>query len=152
MSRGGALLIALAIALLTAGPAAAQPASLPDLEDEVMCPTCGTTLALSESPQADQIRDQIRTMIDAGLDEDEVKDELVAEYGAEVIAVPQTSGFDLAAWIVPGLGLLAGAIALGLGARRWRARAAAAEGPQEPEPPGGADERRLEQDLRRYRL
>ena len=46
------LLTAFASLALLAAPAAAQEASLTDIEDEVMCPICGTTLELSASPQA----------------------------------------------------------------------------------------------------
>ena len=50
--RGCLLPALLAVAALAATPAAADPsASLPDIEDEVMCPVCGTTLELSDSPR-----------------------------------------------------------------------------------------------------
>ena len=62
------ILIALAVALL--GPGAAQAvqarASLPDIEDEVMCIVCGTLLAESQSPQADRERALIRSLIAGG--------------------------------------------------------------------------------------
>ena len=77
-------------------------ASLPDIEDEVMCPICGTMLELSEAPQAERERAFIRRLIAEGQSKDEIKDELVAEYGPEVLAVPDTEGFDLVAWILPG--------------------------------------------------
>ncbi len=62
---------------------------LADLEDEVMCPICGTALGLSEAPQADRQREFIRELIAEGRTKDEVKDALVAEYGEEVLAVPE---------------------------------------------------------------
>ena len=43
-------------ALAFAAPAAAQKASLPDIEDEVMCVECGTVLSVSNSPVATQER------------------------------------------------------------------------------------------------
>ena len=47
----------LALGLVLATPAAAEPqASLPDIEDEVMCPICGTLLQLSDAPQAERER------------------------------------------------------------------------------------------------
>ena len=68
-----------------------------------MCPVCGVTLELAtESPQAIQERDFIRKLIAQGLTKDEIKDRLVAEFGPEVLAEPGDSGFDLAAWLVPG--------------------------------------------------
>ncbi len=133
--------------------AQAQPrASLPDIEDEVMCPVCGTTLELaSESPQALRERDYIRGLIAQGATKDEIKDALVLEFGEEVLATPSGEGFDLAAWIVPGLAVLAGAVAIFVGLRRWRRETDAA-----PAPVGAAmsdaDEKRLDEDLKRSGL
>jgi cytochrome c-type biogenesis protein CcmH len=133
-------------------PAAAPKTNLADIEDEVMCPICGTTLGLSESPQAQREKDFIQRLIAEGKTKDEVKAALVAEYGQEVLAVPSDSGFDLAAWIVPAAGLLLAAIAIILGLRRWR-RSTAAE--PTPLPDGDLDtdaEQRLDADLARYDL
>ena len=55
-----------------------------------MCPICGVTLELAtESPQAIQEREFIRKRIAEGLTKDEIKDALVAEFGPEVLAVPE---------------------------------------------------------------
>lgn len=162
---GIAILLALAL-LVAATPASGQteaPAPqgssspiLPDLEDEVMCPTCGTALGLSESPQASQIRGLIRTLEREGLDKEQIKDRLVVEYGPEVLAVPDTSGFDLMAWLVPGLAIIASAIGLTIGARRWRQRGEEIEAIEAAAGPVGetspADQSRLEADLDRYEL
>lgn len=148
------LALSLSLALLAPALAAAQqePPSLPDIEDEVMCPTCGFSLALSESPQANQIRDLIRQLIDDGLTKEQIKDALVVEYGPEVLATPETSGFDLAAWVVPGLAILIAGGALSIGVRRWRSQGAgSAPIPAAVEADPGDDER-LAADLDRYRL
>jgi cytochrome c-type biogenesis protein CcmH len=121
-----ALAISLA-ALLALAPAAlgqgAEPkTNLADIEDEVMCPVCGTTLELAEAPQAERERELIRRLIDRGLGKEEVKRALVAEYGEEVLSTPDTEGFDLSAWLLPGLGLLAAAIAIAVGLSRARRR------------------------------
>lgn len=157
MRRRIGLGVLLAAALLLPGIGAAsaqeQRASLPDIEDEVMCPICGTALNLSESPQANAQRAFIRELIADGAGKEEIKAALVDEYGPEVLATPEASGFDLAAWIVPGAGLLIAAAAIGVGAHRWRTR-----GPGPPAPadaPGAADpgdQERLREDLRRYEL
>lgn len=146
-----ALSLILAALLLAAGPAAAAPrAELSDIEDEVMCPICGTSLALSNAPQAERERALIRRLIAQGRSKQEIKDALVAEYGREVLAVPDTEGFDLAAWLVPGLGILLVAAGLGVGLRRWR-RAGGREG-QAPPPISPSDAERLDADLARYDL
>ena len=103
-----ALLATLAVALLPAPAAIAAPAraSLPDIEDEVMCPICGTLLELSESPQADRERVFIHEQIAAGKDKQQIKDALVAQYGEEVLATPKGSGFDLTAYLIPILAVM----------------------------------------------
>ncbi len=155
--RAAVAVTAVLLLLLGASPALAQQNSsplLPDLEDEVMCPTCGTALGLSESPQASQIRSLIRRLDSEGLDKEEIKDELVIEYGSEVLAIPESSGFDLAAWIVPGAAIVIAAGALIVGVRRWR-RAATEPGPAAAAAAGsdpGDDAKRLDADLDRYDL
>jgi cytochrome c-type biogenesis protein CcmH/NrfF len=149
--RAVALVVA-AAALVAAAPP--QPeTSLPDVEDEVMCPICGTALNLSGAPQADRERAFIRRQIAAGRTKDEIKDALVAQYGDQVLAEPPKSGFDLTAWLVPVVAILLAALAIALGLRRWRRAAgggpppAAGDRPLDP-----ADAKRLDEDLARYDL
>jgi cytochrome c-type biogenesis protein CcmH len=148
-----ASLVALLAVALAAGPSAAAPqTSLADIEDEVMCPICGTLLELSNSPQAERQRVFIGRLVETGASKEEVKDALVAEYGREVLATPQGSGFDLTAYLVPAIAFAIGALALGLGLRRWRH--AGDRDPDRPPPsgPGTADTERLDADLARYDL
>jgi cytochrome c-type biogenesis protein CcmH len=126
--------------------------SLADIEDEVMCPICGTTLQLSQSPQADRERAFIQRLVAEGRSKDEIKDALVAEYGPEVLALPESEGFDVAAWLVPGTAILAAAAAIGVGLWRWRRRGGGAERPGGPEAIDAADSERLNSDLARYDL
>ncbi len=163
--RGRAVaLLAIAAALLPAllAPAAlavgTSDATLPDIEDEVMCPICGTQLGIAQSPQAERERDFIRDRITEGLDKEQIKDALVAEYGSEVLATPDTSGFDLAAWVVPGLIVIVAGAALVIGVRRWRSRgddgSGSGDGSSAPPAAGNdsGDEERLTADLGRYEL
>ena len=161
------LLLLAGLALVAASPAAAQEpqTSLADLEDEVMCVVCGVTLELAtEAPQAIQERQFIRELIAEGLTKDEVKDRLVDEFGSEVLAVPDGSGFDLVAWLVPGLVLIVAAGATFVGVRRWRDAtreedAGDGDDADKGDGPGTSngtvsaeDAKRLEQDLARYDL
>ena len=115
-----------------------------------MCPVCGTTLELAtESPQANREREFIRGLIAAGATKEEIKDELVAEFGDEVLAIPDDEGFDLAAWIVPGLAIVAAAIAIFVGLRRWRRQGPGRRAAGTP-PLGAEDAKRLDADLERY--
>jgi cytochrome c-type biogenesis protein CcmH len=120
-----------------------------------MCPICGTALNLSSSPQADRERAFIRREIAAGKTKQEIKDELVAQYGTEVLAEPPKSGFDLTAWLVPAAAILLAAIAIAFGLWRWRraGRAGAAPRPAEGDQPlDPSDAERLDADLARYDL
>jgi cytochrome c-type biogenesis protein CcmH/NrfF len=139
----------LALALLAPAAAAAQQASLPDIEDEVMCPICGTTLELSDSPQAERERELIRGLIAEGKSKDEIMDALVAEYGDDVLAVPDSEGFDLTAWVIPALGIGIAAIVVGLAIARLARRRRSNGVGRELEP---GDEARLERDMSSYDL
>jgi cytochrome c-type biogenesis protein CcmH len=154
------LIAMLAVALL-AVPVAAQAnppqrASLSDIENEVMCLVCGTTLNVSDSPQADRERAYIRALIARGETKSQIKAALVAQYGRGVLATPSDSGFDLAAWIVPGLAVVLAGIGIAFAVVRWR-RAKPA-GQSRPLPAAGAgagssgDGARLRSDLEHYDL
>lgn len=142
----GALAALLVLAVLPWLAAAATPrASLPDVEDEVMCTICGTLLAESDSPQAEGERALIRKLIAEGKTKDQIKDALVAQYGPRVLATPSGHGFDLLAWIVPGVGILLVAGGLMFAALRLRRHG---NGDREPPPdldPADAD--RLDSEL-----
>ena len=149
-----ALCAALALlALSPSAPAATPQTSITDVEDEVMCPICGTLLELAESPQAKRERVLVRRLIAEGRSKDEIKDALVGQYGRRVLALPSGSGFDLSAYLVPAIAFVVAVVALAFGVRRWRRAAkppdpgsAASQGPQ------GGDAERLEADLARYDL
>ncbi len=156
MSRtaAAALLAAVAVlALVLAGAGAgaalaAQPrTSLPDLEDEVMCVECGTPLEVSQSPVANQERALIRREIAAGRTKQQIKDDLVAEYGPAVLAEPGGGGVNLAVWWVPVILFALGAVVAVLAARRWRRRSAAAPAPASAAALDPADARRVDAEL-----
>jgi cytochrome c-type biogenesis protein CcmH len=126
--------------------------TLGDVEDEVMCPVCGTSLALAtEAPQANRERQFIERQIATCKSKDEIKKALAAEFGDGVLAQPKEKGFNLAAYLVPLLAIGAAAGALALAVLRRRRRPALAAGP-DPPAPRAADEKRLDEDLRRYEL
>ena len=124
MKRLVVALVAVALAAPAAAFAGGQRPTLRDLEDEVMCPVCeGQTLDQSRSPNAELVRKFIRRRIAAGRSEDEIKDELVAEFGEGILAAPPARGFGLLAWVIPLAAAGGGAIAVGFLAWRWsRAR------------------------------
>ncbi|HEX2232522.1 MAG TPA: cytochrome c-type biogenesis protein CcmH [Thermoleophilaceae bacterium] len=142
-----ALVVAATLAL--ASPAAAQcpKTTLGDIEDEVMCPVCGTPLSLAtEAPQAERQRELIQRLIADCRSKEQIKTALVAEFGEGVLALPDDEGFDLAAYVVPAIAAIVVAGALGFAALRWRRRPRAV-----PAPPAGA-RARLDEDMDRYDL
>jgi cytochrome c-type biogenesis protein CcmH len=142
------LLLSLVLSLATAAPP-----TLSDIEDEVVCPTCQVTLDQSDAPIAERMRAFIRERIAAGDSKEEIKAELVRQFGSRVLAVPEKRGFDLLAWLLPIGGALLAAGAVGVIAWRW-SRASRGErmtpedngrGPLAPEL-----ERRLDEELARF--
>jgi cytochrome c-type biogenesis protein CcmH len=153
--RRAALLGALAAAAAAATlaittPALAAPASLVDVEDEVMCTTCNVPLNVANSPQADRERALIRTLIARGLDKPQIKAALVSQYGEDVLALPDSAGFGLTAYAVPVglLAVLAGGLALLLPS--WRRRSPTGIGDGGAATLSEGDARRLDDDLGRY--
>ena len=112
------LTLLLAAGIAVSASAAAKP-TLSDLEDEVMCMTCGTALSLSESPGADRQRALIQRLIDRGFSKNQIKARLVDEFGPNVLAAPPRRGFSLAAYLVP-VAVLLSAVASVLLVRRRR--------------------------------
>ena len=150
MLRTARRLAAVALILLVALPAAAQALTVNDVAREVRCPTCNTPLDVSNAPVALDMKRYIRERIDEGWTKQEIIDGLVDEFGRGVLATPPKSGFDLVAWIVPGIVVLIGLAAIPVLTRAWSRRPrpeAAAAGP----PPTDEEARRLEEELRRLR-
>jgi cytochrome c-type biogenesis protein CcmH len=147
------VLVALA-ALALAAPAFAseQHPTLTELEGEVMCPVCHTTLDMSESPAAERIRVYIRRWIREGDTKTEIKRKLVANFGPGILAAPPKHGFGLLAWLLPIGGIALGAGALGYGAWAWsRHRNEGDAGLRLDQPPIEPDlERRLDEELARF--
>jgi cytochrome c-type biogenesis protein CcmH len=167
--RRAAALAAAALALALPGAALAQcpQTTLGDIEDEVMCPVCGTPLSLAtEAPQAQRQRELIERLIADCRSKEQIKAVLVSEFGEEVLALPDDEGFDLAAYLVPALGILLAATALGFAALRWRRNRrwpdyppdddrgdpVGTREPRRPAPSSGPAAARLDEDMDRYDL
>lgn len=145
--RRFALIVVAALLVVPAAQASERHPTLPELEGEVMCPVCGTTLDQSNAPAALQIKRVIADRIAAGDTKAEIKNRLVAEYGEAILAAPRRKGFGLLAWWVPLIGIVGAAVIVGAGAWRWsRGREREPEGPRlDP-----ALERRLDDELARW--
>jgi cytochrome c-type biogenesis protein CcmH len=109
------------LVLLLAGPAAASelkptPA---ELESQLVCPVCETTLDTSDAPAARRMKAYIRLRIAAGDTKSEIEAKLVDQFGPTVLAVPPRKGFDWLAWLLPLGGLAVAAVVVGWLAWRW---------------------------------
>jgi len=100
--------------------AAATRPSLTELEGELMCPTCHTTLDQSDSAIAKRIEALIRVRIAAGDTKQQIIDKLVAQFGPAVLAEPTHKGFDLLAWWLPFGGISIGVTYVTFTVLRWR--------------------------------
>ena len=132
MIRLAALLALVVLAVAAGAGTAATSPSAADLESQIVCPVCETTLDQSTAPIALRMKAFIRTRIAAGDSEQQIKDSLVAEFGPGILAEPPGGGFGLLAWLLPLAALLVGAVAVTFLVRTWTRRRDAA--------PAGADD------------
>ncbi len=143
------LVVLLALALAGSAAASEQRPTPAELESELVCPVCESTLDTSNAPIALRMKAFIRARIAAGDTKSEIKAKLVADFGTAVLAVPPRKGFDLLAWLLPLAGLAAAGTAVGALAWRWsRVRADEPRAPEEPLDPDL--ERRLDDELERF--
>ena len=140
--RQGFLLPALcacAAAMALAVPPAAlaqeplPPQLPPEIEDraksldkQFICPVCpGETLDQAQATLAKQMREIIRQRLLNGESGAQISDYFVSVYGESVLAAPPKEGFNLIAWIVPILAVVAGAAIVVLVVRAMRRNAPA---------------------------
>ena len=160
--RPAVLALAAALAILLAPAALAQDCpktTLGDIEDEVMCPICGTPLGLAaEAPQAQQQRAFIEEQIAACRSKEEIKSALVAQFGEGVLALPgDESGDDdlgdVLVYAIPAVAILLALGGIGFAVVRWRGGGGGGGRQRPGDPaPAGSDTARLEADLERYDL
>jgi cytochrome c-type biogenesis protein CcmH len=134
--RVAALLLAALVAALLVGPAAAKEAAPaaadPALEKRVMalaeelrCLVCqNQTLAESNAPLAEDLRNQLREQMRAGKSDRQVVDFLVERYGDFVLYRPPLKATTILLWFGP---LLLLAVGFAVLLRRVQRRRAAGE-------------------------
>jgi cytochrome c-type biogenesis protein CcmH len=142
----GRFLAVVGVTLALAAPAAASCAhprtSMAYMEGQVMCPTCHTTLDMSDSQAAVQIEGFIRQKIAACWTSQRIEAALVQNYGKGILAAPPDSGFDILAWWLPIAGVLGGAVILAFGVWKWSRR-------REGDEPPGAGQPKLDDETER---
>ena len=108
--------------------------------DKVMC-LCGCVAVLNQCPHQgcsthEEVQAAIGKLDAEGKTEPEILQALAARYGTKILAAPPAKGFNIAAWALPGLGLIFGLVVVVMVVRRLRGPAAAndADGPAEVDP------------------
>ncbi len=117
-----ALLLALPLSLwLARAPADLGPYERMGMEIGCVCGTCPYRPILScGCGFADQMLGDLREAVDSGQNDEEIMVTFIAEYGPAVRIKPDTTGFDLAAWLAPMAFLLVGGVAVAAVLSRWQ--------------------------------
>ena len=113
-----------------------------EVSDRLVC-QCSCQMILRvcnhvNCPSAVPMRIEIEKQLLEGKDDDTIVASFVAEHGMKVLSSPPATGFNLAAWVMPGFGLLIGLFVVWYVAARWAARrrlavAGAPAAPLDPE-------------------
>ena len=152
--RALALALAVLAAMASTAAAATPRADFADVEDEIMCDTCNVALHIAESPRADQLRGEIRDLVAEGRTKAQIKAQLKAEYGPNILAEPDSGGLGFLAYVLPVAFAAALLALLAVLLPRWRRRSrepAANFGVASTTPsPTADDERRLDDELSRF--
>jgi cytochrome c-type biogenesis protein CcmH/NrfF len=99
-------------------------------------------------PSAIPMRQSIEKQLLEGKSDEDIIQGFVDEYGMKVLSSPPADGFNLAAWVMPGFGLLIGLFIVFYMATRWSARRklAAANAPSSSVDP--ELQKRIEKEMR----
>lgn len=90
-----------------------QEARYKQLTEELRCVVCqNQNLADSDAPLAQDLRKEIYKMMQTGRSNEQIKTFLVDRYGDFVLYRPAMKGNTLALWLIPGVLLGVGAIAV----------------------------------------
>ena len=126
--QNGFLAILLALVLLTGlAQNATAAAVLADLENALMCKCddkCGKVLINCTCSTSDKTRAEFTKMLDSGLTVNQIIDMQVEKYGETVLSSPTKSGFNLTAWAMPFVALLAGGFGVSKIIEAWKKKTA----------------------------
>jgi len=148
--------VAIATSVVMAAPSSAQIAQMEqDISSRVFC-MCGCATELKDCPDLHcpvkaKMHQIIRTDLEEGKSEQATIQDLVALYGEKVLAAPPPRGFNLTAWVLPGVGLLVGLFLAITVVRRWRRPAVQTATPAPAEPPANENLRvAVEEEMKKF--
>jgi cytochrome c-type biogenesis protein CcmH len=120
------VLLAAVVLFVSSALGAAPKPTLKSVGQKVYC-LCGCVTTLEHCPHPPSecsMRAEMEALImkdiDAGKDEAAILQDFVNRYGVQVLAAPPAKGFDLTAWVLPGVGLIVGLVVVILIVRRMR--------------------------------
>ncbi|MBI4389647.1 MAG: cytochrome c-type biogenesis protein CcmH [Nitrospinae bacterium] len=139
-----------AFVVILAGSAADSSAAalLADIENAIMCECddkCGKVLINCNCSTSDKHRSTIKKQIESGLTKEQIIQAYVDKYGEKALSAPTKQGFNLAAWVMPFVALIAGGFGIRIAVQAWIRKNSAASGDFP-----ARDEPALESHLGRY--
>jgi cytochrome c-type biogenesis protein CcmH len=148
-------ILVLSLALVNVALAAQTPAQIEkDIGDKVFC-LCGCVTTLNHCPHENcevkaEMQKIIRTDLSEGKAEPAILQDLVNRYGERVLAAPPAHGFNLTAWILPGIGLLIGLLLAVTIVRKWRRPAVQTAAPSTAPPVDENVRSAVEEEMKKY--
>ena len=78
------------------------------IDRQIMCPVCpAESIDQAQVPIARQMRQMVRDQLAQGASQKEILEFFAQRYGADILASPPKSGFNLLAWVLPVVGMTA---------------------------------------------
>jgi cytochrome c-type biogenesis protein CcmH len=92
-----------------------------NIAKEIHPPGCTDSMTADYCPlpTAYDARAEIYELLKQGKNKDEVLSFLIDKYGERILASPARKGFNLIAWVMPGIAILVGGIVMAIFVRRW---------------------------------
>jgi cytochrome c-type biogenesis protein CcmH len=91
-----------------------------EIEAMLIAPCCWSQpVSQHYSEAADQIRREVREFLAAGKSKQEILDYYVSKYGERILASPRPRGFNLLAYVLPWVFLLAGVTIVVIFLKKW---------------------------------
>ena len=103
-------------------PGQAHAALYDEIQESLICPAClddRMTVAACTDSTAEATRQDIQKRLSMGQTKSEIIQAYVAKYGEIILAVPEKSGFNLLAWLLPPVSLVGGSVLVYYAIARW---------------------------------
>ena len=115
------------------------------------CNSTVATCSMDRCHSAEPIREEVLERVQNGESVESILEVFRERYGLQILAAPPTTGFHLAAWVMPFIALVLGTVVITLVLRSWRRKASAAAVGQQATPSISDHERaRIERELRDF--